>query len=105
MLIFRAASIQVRRLPNAGEDDQDGDERRPAVFQVGPAARGRQRTRLPHGQLLGSQRAGVEKRERNPGIISFDVSNQCVVLGFRLKHRMNSVTLHIRSCNKRLPGV
>ena len=69
MLIFRAASIQVRRLPDAGEDDQDGDERRPAVFQVGPSPRGRQRTRLPHGQLLGSQRAGVEKRERNPGTV------------------------------------
>ena len=25
-----------------------------------------------------------------------DINNQCIVLGFRLKHRMHSVTLHIR---------
>ena len=63
----RAPALQVRRLPDADQDHQDGDQRRPAVLQVCATAVSCSGVDLPHRQLFSSQCWGAAAWEWHPG--------------------------------------
>lgn len=64
----RASALQVRRLPDADQDHQNGDERWPAVLQVSTTAVCCCWADLSHCQLLSSQRWGTATREWHSGV-------------------------------------
>lgn len=62
-LLGHSTTLQIRRLPDAHQNDPHGDARRAALLEERPTAHELDRTRLPDHQMLESERRRASPRE------------------------------------------